>query len=309
MARTRNIKPGFFLNEELAEVEPLGRLLFAGLWTIADREGRIEDRPRRIKAELLPYDDCDIDKLLDSLHEHGFIVRYKVGGKSYLEVNNFIKHQHIVGTEAESVIPSPSNDGAELKRVRNELENFSNKVEKKSNKEEKVSNELEEIAPESCSLNLKSLNSNLESLNSNPSVGVTDVTPPARAREESQPVEKPVKKVVENVWKKRFAEFWEVYPRKTGKGAAEKAYEKIKPTKELHETMIRAVRSATLSRQWKKDGGQYIPNPATWLNQRRWEDEIPQEPIYSEKADAADRAISMLESLEAKKNDERSGCG
>jgi hypothetical protein len=64
MARARNIKPGFFLNDELAECEPLARLLFAGLWCIADREGRLEDKPKRIKVEILPYDDCDIDYLL-----------------------------------------------------------------------------------------------------------------------------------------------------------------------------------------------------------------------------------------------------
>jgi hypothetical protein len=55
VARSRNIKPGFFLNDELAECEPLARILFAGLWCIADREGRLEDRPKRIKAEVLPY--------------------------------------------------------------------------------------------------------------------------------------------------------------------------------------------------------------------------------------------------------------
>jgi hypothetical protein len=62
MARARNIKPGFFANDVLAEIDPLGRLLFAGLWTIADREGRLEDRIKKIKAQILPYDDCDCDQ-------------------------------------------------------------------------------------------------------------------------------------------------------------------------------------------------------------------------------------------------------
>ena len=76
MGRTRSIRPGFFLNEKLAEINPLGRLLFAGLWTIADKRGRLEDRPRRIKAELLPYDDCDVDDLLNKLSTGGFIHRW-----------------------------------------------------------------------------------------------------------------------------------------------------------------------------------------------------------------------------------------
>jgi len=69
MARARNIKPGFFMDDVLAEIEPLGRILFAGLWCIADREGRLEDRPKRIKAEVLPYDECDMDNLLEHSEE------------------------------------------------------------------------------------------------------------------------------------------------------------------------------------------------------------------------------------------------
>lgn len=107
MARSRNIKPGFFLNDKLAECEPLARLLFAGLWCIADREGRLEDRPKRIKAEVLPYDDCDIDQLLNQLAEHGFIIRYEIAGNRYIQVTNFSKHQNPHYKESESIIPSP----------------------------------------------------------------------------------------------------------------------------------------------------------------------------------------------------------
>lgn len=107
MARSRNIKPGFFMNDELAEIEPLGRLLFAGLWCIADREGRLEDRPRRIKAEVMPYDNCDINGLLDQLAGRGFITRYKVDGERYIQVVNFAKHQNPHYKEVPSEIPAP----------------------------------------------------------------------------------------------------------------------------------------------------------------------------------------------------------
>lgn len=69
-----------------------------------------------------------------------------------------------------------------------------------------------------------------------------------------------------------FAEFWSAYPRKTGKGAARNAWGKIRPTRELQERILQAIEQAKLSDQWQRDGGQYIPNPATWLNQERWED-------------------------------------
>lgn len=107
MPRSRNIKPGFFTNEELVEVDPLGRILFIGLWTLADREGRLEDRPKRIKMELLPCDNCDIDSLLNALDEHGFIKRYVVAEKPYIQVINFKKHQNPHIKEAKSVIPAP----------------------------------------------------------------------------------------------------------------------------------------------------------------------------------------------------------
>ena len=75
---------------------------------------------------------------------------------------------------------------------------------------------------------------------------------------------------------RRFDRFWKVYPKKVGKGAAEKSFAKYKPDDQLTDTMIRAVEAARRSPQWQREGGQYIPNPATWLNQRRWEDEMPQ---------------------------------
>lgn len=69
-----------------------------------------------------------------------------------------------------------------------------------------------------------------------------------------------------------FEKFWSMYPRKIGKGAAEKAFKKYKPDDDLLATMLTALSAQKRSEQWAKDGGQFIPYPATWLNQRRWED-------------------------------------
>jgi len=80
MARARNIKPGLFKNELLVEQSLFVRLLFVGLWTLADREGRLEDRPKRIRLELFPYDNDDVDSALNILVENGFIVRYQAAG-------------------------------------------------------------------------------------------------------------------------------------------------------------------------------------------------------------------------------------
>lgn len=110
--RARNLKPGFFKNEALAECSPLARLLFAGLWCLADREGRLEDRPKRIRAELLPYDDGSVEGFLAELHGAGFIVRYATAGGRFIQVVNFGKHQNPHCKEQASTIPAPDMHGA-----------------------------------------------------------------------------------------------------------------------------------------------------------------------------------------------------
>ncbi|OEC42540.1 hypothetical protein A7D27_11720 [Pseudomonas sp. 1D4] len=105
MARARNIKPGFFENELLAELGAFDRLLFLGLWTLADREGRLEDRPKRIKIKLFPGDDYDVERGLEALAGKGFISRYQVEGYAVVEVCNFLKHQKPHGTEKDSTLP------------------------------------------------------------------------------------------------------------------------------------------------------------------------------------------------------------
>ena len=103
--RSRNIKPGFFKNEILGVLDPLARILFSGLWCMADREGRLEDRPLRIKIEVLPYDNCDVEDLLKGLQENGFIQRYEVNGEGYIQIVNFLKHQNPHIREKASEIP------------------------------------------------------------------------------------------------------------------------------------------------------------------------------------------------------------
>lgn len=106
MAKARNIKPGLYFDEELAECSLAARYLFTGLWCIADREGRLEDRPKRIKAEIFPYDSYNIDKLLYELFQSGHIIRYEVDSKQYIQVVNFVKHQTPDKNEKPSEIPA-----------------------------------------------------------------------------------------------------------------------------------------------------------------------------------------------------------
>jgi len=72
----------------------------------------------------------------------------------------------------------------------------------------------------------------------------------------------------------KFDQFWKTYPKKVGKGPARKAFVKIKPSEELLQKMLAAVEQQSKSEQWLQEGGRFIPNPATWLNQERWDDEV-----------------------------------
>lgn len=105
MARARNIKPGFFSNDELAGLPFEHRLLFIGLWTVADREGRLLDRPRKIRMEVFPADDVDCDAGLAALQRSGFLERYEVDGAKIIQIKNWEKHQKPHVREAPSELP------------------------------------------------------------------------------------------------------------------------------------------------------------------------------------------------------------
>lgn len=107
MARARSIKPSFFKNEHLAECEPMARLLFIGLWTLADRDGRLENRPLRIKAELFPYENCDMASLLKQLADRGFVRAYEAGDVRVIEIPKFREHQRCHPNESSEGFPAP----------------------------------------------------------------------------------------------------------------------------------------------------------------------------------------------------------
>lgn len=71
-----------------------------------------------------------------------------------------------------------------------------------------------------------------------------------------------------------FESFWEIYPNKKAKAAALKTWLRINPGPELLAQILAAVKSQSACDQWTKDGGKFIPHPATWLNNARWEDEV-----------------------------------
>lgn len=106
MARTRLLHPEFFLNEELGRLTPMHALLYAGLWTQADCEGRLENRPGRLKLQILPWWKADVPALLVDLDRVGLIRLYKVEHECLIFIPKFRKHQKPHPHEKASVIPA-----------------------------------------------------------------------------------------------------------------------------------------------------------------------------------------------------------
>ena len=123
MSRSRNLKPGFFQNEDLAATGFEGQLLYAGLWTLADRRGRLEDRPLRIKAAVFPYQNVDVEHGLSCLADglDPFIKRYEINGRRYIQIIHFEKHQNPHPREPESDIPVAPVDGKQKATVKSRV--------------------------------------------------------------------------------------------------------------------------------------------------------------------------------------------
>ena len=254
MARSRNLKPDFFENEELVECEFWVRLLFAGLWTLSDREGRLEDRPKRIKMKIFPADNVDVEKGLSDLSAKGFVRRYEVENIKIIQVVNFLKHQKPHHQEKKSTLPPepPSHQGAS-KDVRSRPD----------------------------SLNTDSLNT--DSLNKNICVESSTLDEPQNENFKLEPEEPPDKPDQPNEKKLIFAElqnhferFWAAGMRKVGKKSAWAAFERVYKTlgREDWENFTEFL---VLDVKKRLDLGQLgfdQMHPTTYLNGERWTDEV-----------------------------------
>ena len=259
MPRSRTLKPSFFKNETLAACQPLSRILFSGLWCLADRSGRIEDRPARIKIETLPYDECDINKLIDELVTAGFLSRYKSGGVGVIQIANWEKHAKPYRDEPESTLPainvkSKSHKGTSdgLQRNIRGTSDAPPMGQEGTPQEHQTGQASLSDAPTPLILIPSSSSLPSSSLAQDPSASSL-LDPPLAG----------------------FDLFWSLYPRKVAKADAVKAWEKLGPDDELQRGIFEAVKLQTKSRQWANR--EYVPYPATWLNGKRWNDVVEEE--------------------------------
>ena len=119
LGRVRSVKPELFFDFELAQLNPQVRLAFIGLFCHADREGRLEDVPSRIRALLFPYETkVDMNDILTSLSKKPFIIRYVANSKHYIQIVKW-EHQYVHYTEAESIIPPCNGEATVISPLNN----------------------------------------------------------------------------------------------------------------------------------------------------------------------------------------------
>jgi hypothetical protein len=76
-----------------------------------------------------------------------------------------------------------------------------------------------------------------------------------------------------------FDTFWNQYPKKQGKDAARKAWGKLNPNHTLNTLILTRLEAHKASEQWQRENGKYIPHASTWINGKRWEDELQVKPM------------------------------
>lgn len=308
MARARNIKPGFFDNEILGALPALTRLLFIGLWCLADCEGRLQDRPGRIRKELLGYDDVtadDVDVMLQQLDDNGFIQRYEIAGEHYIQVTNFLKHQNPHCKEQASVIPAPGEDmglgvvaGIHVKGRTGtagnsqDLRTYQTEKEQENTKAPYMHGASTVQAQEKhqkCPADSLIPDSLIPDSKKHMVVAEQPTAPAPESRnasnigggEEKRPgkgQQSPCWKTAKTPLEKSFCRFWDAFPevRKRAKPACWRKWKTIKPDETMVEHILYAIEAEKQSSDWKRG---YVPMPLTWLNQGRWEDISEEESI------------------------------
>ena len=239
MARARNIKPGFFTNELLVELPFEHRLLFIGLWCLADKDGRLYDRPKKIKMEVFPADNVDVDEGLTLLHSYGFVNRYERDGEKCIQIVNWHKHQSPHHTEKQSLIKPPLINGEITVNPPNDL---------RGNPPD--SGFTDSLIPDSP---------------------IPEVNPPIPPQPEKK---QKAERKRSDVLSIDFERFWQAYPCHQARSKAIEAWNKLAPDQPTVAAILSSIEKWRMSEKWMRENGKYIPMPTTFLNQKRWLDEI-----------------------------------
>jgi len=246
MARIRTIKPELWADEKVGSIDMGARLLFIGMINFADDDGVVSSNPIYLKSQIFPYDEAlrlsAVKGWLDALVKARILVPLSFEGQNYYVIRTFRSHQ-VISHPAKGKIPSVVIDSV-----------------------------LSGNTPE-LSSNPPESSSNTPELSSNPPSGKERKGKEGKGKESiGQPAAPEFDFSEQN-----FETFWKEYPRRVNKKKAKEAFLKINPDPILFVTILEAIRKQA-DTVWKGKAIEYIPHPTTWLNGRRWEDEIQASP-------------------------------
>ena len=234
MARKRMIDPNIWDSEDFSSLSFIARLLFIGMISNADDEGRGVANPTYLKSHIFPYEEelrtTDIENALSQIARSMSIVLYTHDGKRYYEFSHWREWQKI-DRPTPSKLPDPDLGEPIYKDSMNDRRGL----------DEDSSNDRRTLDEGSLLIEKNRKEKN-------------------RKEQETRA--------------SGFEKFWEEYPRKEKKTAARQKWEHLDPDDALQEKILADIALKKTTEAWREDGGRYIPQPTTYLNQRRWEDEF-----------------------------------
>ena len=250
----RLLRDGILDSEAVCSLTFQAEVFYRRLMSVVDDFGRYDGRPNLLRSRLYPLQidkvrEADIPRWIAECETAGLIALYSAAGKPYILF-------HKLGTPRaeKSKFPAPPDGTQRLPTSENAC------AQMKADE----SNRLQVLSDVPYSYSITdSITDSIKDPPTPPQPG-GEPAKESRKKKPPNPEEHP-----------SFAGFWSAYPRKINRSGASKAFSKIDPDDTLAAAMLAAIDRQKNSAQWTKDGGEFIPHPATWLNGRRWEDELP----------------------------------
>lgn len=307
--RRRMLSPEFFTDPDVVAMDAFGRLFYQGLWCVADDSGCFELNLLYLKMKIFPGDSITNETLqgyITSLTLSHKLIHYQTSGKKYAWIKNFHKHQRL-DNPSPPTVPLPNwmvwhgqaEFGSHRHKWHYEVISYpeTQNEDQEATKESRASlitlpvgdlsktglRQVSDVSP----LEVKLSKVKLSEVNIHTCAPDGACVQPMPEHidvkmDESLAVKKAAgagKKsasrsiTLSSAQSTQFDRFWFAYPKRKSKGDAEKAWNKLQPDDHLVDVILSAIEQAKESKEWQRDGGKYIPHPASWLNRKCWKDE------------------------------------
>lgn len=275
MARIRSVKPEFWDDQELAErVSRDARLLYIGLWNLADEHGRLRGDVRFIRGRVFPYDDdlsiADVGELLNELAVVGKLVQYRTATGTYIYLPNLGKHQRLEPEKVASKLPHPDDPGVQILSPRAQSNPSGAQI-----GADEVARDLDENALLYVAGSMEHVSADAapphgsahtvpgqSTARSNPKTGKLPSTAPKLSWNPKEIDADP-----------KWQGFWHAYPKSADKGHARKTWLRVvEEHADDPDFPDRLISAAEEYRDDPRRTAQFTKNAGTWLNGECWDD-------------------------------------